>query len=251
MIHPRTQIFSWSQSFSQKSFVCRLYRVTRSRRSELNVRPRPDQTQIYPDRGGLGRQYFVSHHPLPPPDRERFPRASHRRACPTRHDSNQPPSHQVQRVPNDGDCFFSSIKAALPDGAAAGTEAARAGRALTVAEMREWVAEETGEEQLEFYILQAGAHPEDRWWVDPLQAAAWLFFVVGDWRFQFPRLFRVCARSFCSSRVRSSCLKNLCVCMCVCICLSVPARDWGASEHVGPPLSVACTSPRTSPFFPS
>eukprot|EP00752_Nemacystus_decipiens_P006910 g6204.t1 len=70
---------------------------------------------------------------------------------------------KVQRVPNDGDCFFSSIKAALPDGAAAGTEAARTGRALTVAEMREWVAEETGEEQLEFYTLQAGAHPEDRW----------------------------------------------------------------------------------------
>eukprot|EP00903_Cladosiphon_okamuranus_P013701 g12757.t1 len=70
---------------------------------------------------------------------------------------------KVQRVPNDGDCFFSSIKAALPDGAAAGTEAAKAGRALTVAEMREWVAEEAGQEQLEFYILQAVAHPEDRW----------------------------------------------------------------------------------------
>lgn len=68
-------------------------------------------------------------------------------------------------MPNDGDCFFSSIKAALPDGAGAGAEAAgiEAGRGLTVAEMREWVAEETGEEQLEFYILQAGAHPEDRW----------------------------------------------------------------------------------------
>lgn len=75
-------------------------------------------------------------------------------------------------MPNDGDCFFSSIKAALPDGTAwtgtgkgtgMGTEAARAGRELTVAEMREWVAEETGEEQLEFYTLQAGAHPEDRW----------------------------------------------------------------------------------------
>ena len=82
-------------------------------------------------------------------------------------------------MPNDGDCFFSSIKAALPDGAAAGTEAARAGRALTVAEMRGWVAEEAGEEQLEFYILQAGAHPEDRWWVDRRQ--------------QFRFFVRVCA----------------------------------------------------------
>lgn len=90
----------------------------------------------------------------------------------------------MQRVPNDGDCFFSSIKAALPEGgaidrarglvsggAAAEAEAAEAGagttavarKELTVAEMREWVAEETGQEQLEFYILQAGANPMDRW----------------------------------------------------------------------------------------
>lgn len=86
--------------------------------------------------------------------------------------------YQVQRVPNDGDCFFSSIKAALPAGmaidrargfvsgdAATATEAgAVAGKELTVAEMREWVAEEAGQEQLEFYILQAGANPMDRWW---------------------------------------------------------------------------------------
>lgn len=91
---------------------------------------------------------------------------------------------QVHRVDNDGDCFFSSIKAALPDGAAAGTEAAGTGRALTVAEMREWVAEETGEEQLEFYILQAGAHPEDRWWVERFR-----FFIFGFARFSF----RVCS----------------------------------------------------------
>ncbi|CAN0059386.1 unnamed protein product, partial [Pylaiella littoralis] len=87
---------------------------------------------------------------------------------------------KVQRVPNDGDCFFSSIKAALPEatidratglvggGAATATESgvettAVAGKELTVAEMREWVAEETGQEQLEFYILQAGANPMDRW----------------------------------------------------------------------------------------
>lgn len=94
--------------------------------------------------------------------------------------------YQVQRVPNDGDCFFSSIKAALPSGVAidrarglvkggtvteAGTGTgtgtrAVAGKELTVAEMREWVAEETGQEQLEFYILQAGANPMDRWWAD-------------------------------------------------------------------------------------
>lgn len=54
-------------------------------------------------------------------------------------------------------------------GAATATESgaettAVAGKELTVAEMREWVAEETGQEQLEFYILQAGANPMDRWW---------------------------------------------------------------------------------------
>ena len=31
--------------------------------------------------------------------------------------------------------------------------------------MREWVAEETGQEQLDFYTLQAGTNPQDRWWV--------------------------------------------------------------------------------------
>lgn len=91
----------------------------------------------------------------------------------------------MQRVPNDGDCFFSSIKAALPEGGAidrarglvsggaaavgAGAGAggsAVAGKGLTVAEMREWVAEETGQDQLEFYILQAGANLADRWWAD-------------------------------------------------------------------------------------
>lgn len=79
---------------------------------------------------------------------------------------------QIHRVPNDGDCFFSSIKAALEAGNAgcqggwgsAATEAVAAAE-LTVAQMREWVAEETGEDQLEFYSLQAKAHPEDRWWV--------------------------------------------------------------------------------------
>lgn len=72
---------------------------------------------------------------------------------------------------NDGDCFFSSIQAALRDGAAGDKESgnasggARATERLTVAEMRGWVAEETGQEQLDFYILQAGANPQDRWWV--------------------------------------------------------------------------------------
>lgn len=85
-------------------------------------------------------------------------------------------------MPNDGDCFFSSIEAALSDrvtvdrakgrapagaGGGAGT-GAPAGEELTVAKMREWVAEETGQEQLDFYILQAGANPEDRWWVYPV-----------------------------------------------------------------------------------
>lgn len=104
-------------------------------------------------------------------------------------------------MPNDGDCFFSSIKAALPDGAAAGTEAARAGRALTVAEMREWVAEETGEEQLEFYILQAGAHPEDRWWVAPRRRFR-CFHSSGS-RFSFRSCVRECVfglQVFSSSR---------------------------------------------------
>lgn len=80
---------------------------------------------------------------------------------------------QVHRVPNDGDCFFSSIKAALEagsgmgqdSGGAAAAAAAVAAAGLTVAKMREWVAEETGEEQLAFYTLQAKANPEDRWWV--------------------------------------------------------------------------------------
>lgn len=78
----------------------------------------------------------------------------------------------MHRVPNDGDCFFSAIKAAVPDGVAAertngGGRAAGAGSAqeggLTVRQMREWVAEEMGQDQLDFYILQASANPEDRW----------------------------------------------------------------------------------------
>lgn len=68
----------------------------------------------------------------------------------------------MHRVPDDGDCFFSSIKAALEDS----VETMRGGgreSEVTVATMRDWVAEETGEEQLAFYELQAKAHPEDRW----------------------------------------------------------------------------------------
>lgn len=75
----------------------------------------------------------------------------------------------MQRVPNDGDCFFSSIKAAIEQGDercweskdAVAKEATTGG--ITVAKMREWVAEETGEEQLAFYTLQAKANPEERW----------------------------------------------------------------------------------------
>lgn len=48
--------------------------------------------------------------------------------------------------------------------------AAVAAAGLTVAKMREWVAEETGEEQLAFYTLQAKANPEDRWWVAMLSS---------------------------------------------------------------------------------
>ena len=85
---------------------------------------------------------------------------------------------QVHRVPNDGDCFFSSIKAALEagsgmcqdSGGAAAAAATAAATGLTVAKMREWVAEETGEEQLAFYTLQAKANPEDRWWVAMLSS---------------------------------------------------------------------------------
>lgn len=66
---------------------------------------------------------------------------------------------KVHRVPNDGDCFFSSIKAAVEAGNV--TDATATG--LTVAQMREWVAEETGEEQLAFYTLQAKANPQERW----------------------------------------------------------------------------------------
>lgn len=77
---------------------------------------------------------------------------------------------QVHRVPNDGDCFFSSIKAALEAGSetcedSGGAAVPMAAAGLTVGKMREWVAEETGEEQLAFYTLQAKANPEDRWWV--------------------------------------------------------------------------------------
>lgn len=75
---------------------------------------------------------------------------------------------QVHRVPNDGDCFFSSIKVAVDVenvGCSKSDKAGGGGAAgeLTVAEMRNWVAEETGEEQLEFYTLQARADPEERW----------------------------------------------------------------------------------------
>ena len=34
---------------------------------------------------------------------------------------------------------------------------------VTVAQMRAWVAEEMGEEQLAFYALRAKANPEERW----------------------------------------------------------------------------------------
>lgn len=75
--------------------------------------------------------------------------------------------YKVHRVPNDGDCFFSSIKAAVDVGGAgcskSGGKAGGAAGELTVAEMRNWVAEETGEAQLEFYTLQARANPEERW----------------------------------------------------------------------------------------
>lgn len=64
-------------------------------------------------------------------------------------------------MPNDGDCFFSSVKAALDGSPDLPREGG--GEELTVARMREWVADETGEEQLDFYILQAKANPQDRW----------------------------------------------------------------------------------------
>lgn len=36
---------------------------------------------------------------------------------------------------------------------------------ITVARMRDWWAEETGEEQLAHYSIHAKANPEDRWYV--------------------------------------------------------------------------------------
>lgn len=74
---------------------------------------------------------------------------------------------QVHRVPNDGDCFYSSIMAAVepesPKVKKKGAVAAASKEGVTVAQMRAWVAEEMGEEQLAFYALQAKANPEDRW----------------------------------------------------------------------------------------
>lgn len=82
----------------------------------------------------------------------------------------------MHRVPNDGDCFFSSIEAALEAGTTGGLSSGSkvnaatvadtktaAAPELTVAKMRNWVAEETGQEQLDFYILQAKANREERW----------------------------------------------------------------------------------------
>lgn len=74
---------------------------------------------------------------------------------------------QVHRVPNDGDCFYSSIMAAVepesPKIKMKGAAAVAGEEGVTVAQMRAWVAEEMGEEQLAFYALQAKANPEDRW----------------------------------------------------------------------------------------
>lgn len=90
----------------------------------------------------------------------------------------------MHRVPNDGDCFFSSIKVAVDVESVGCSKSGKAGGAageLTVAEMRNWVAEETGQEQLEFYTLQARADPEERWWVlcflfDTSSAAGVLYY---------------------------------------------------------------------------
>lgn len=142
-------------------------RKVKVRAGSLSLFPAPNDH--HPERSGPARALYLPHTVLfsprndracPPPSRVAPPCSVIANATRFRIWAQQ---IQVHRVPNDGDCFFSSIKAALPDGAAAGTEAARTGRAPTVAEMRNWVAEETGEDQLDFYILQAGAHPEDRW----------------------------------------------------------------------------------------
>lgn len=64
-------------------------------------------------------------------------------------------------MPNDGDCFYSSIKAALEGTVGLAEDVGADG--LTVARMRGWVAEEAGEEQLAFYTLQAKANMDERW----------------------------------------------------------------------------------------
>ncbi|CAM9245152.1 unnamed protein product [Discosporangium mesarthrocarpum] len=91
---------------------------------------------------------------------------------------------KVHRVPDDGDCFFSSIKAAL-EGVDLGDrlldESDRAGGGgkggkqhgegcdtegkteLSVLQMRKWVARAAGEDQLGFYTLQAKANPGEKW----------------------------------------------------------------------------------------
>ncbi|CAN0018337.1 unnamed protein product, partial [Choristocarpus tenellus] len=90
---------------------------------------------------------------------------------------------QVHRVPDDGDCFFSSIKVAIEGGSHSEeqwctgvgeprTNTTNDGQVVvgstvpytqSVKEMREWVADAAGEEQLSFYCLQAEANPTEKW----------------------------------------------------------------------------------------
>ena len=61
-------------------------------------------------------------------------------------------------VARDGDCFYHCVSRALT--AAATSESKEE---LTVANQRDWVAEEITEEQLGFYRIQAAANEEEEW----------------------------------------------------------------------------------------
>ncbi|CAM9764547.1 unnamed protein product [Phaeothamnion confervicola] len=65
---------------------------------------------------------------------------------------------RVHAVPKDGDCFYNAVRTAL---GAAGNGFGP--RSPTVAEMRNWVAEAAGEEQLRFYQAHAQAHANECW----------------------------------------------------------------------------------------
>eukprot|EP00611_Tribonema_gayanum_P014460 TRINITY_DN2583_c0_g1_i1.p2 TRINITY_DN2583_c0_g1~~TRINITY_DN2583_c0_g1_i1.p2 ORF type:complete len:330 (-),score=155.71 TRINITY_DN2583_c0_g1_i1:204-1193(-) len=60
---------------------------------------------------------------------------------------------KVHAVPKDGDCFYSSVCMAL----------ASVGVAVTVAQMREWVAASMTQDHLRFYQVHAEANPSASW----------------------------------------------------------------------------------------